>query len=360
MWKPIHLVVPGRWFWKKALLVGVVAGVGVLAFSWGRRGALSQAQANPTDQVSISTDPKLPSDYSKRAVAFVYGNMAITREDLGEYLIARFGAQRLDFLVNRRIVEMACKAKGIYVTDQEVEAQLQRDLKSFGAPLTLDDFVNKILRRFNKTLFEWKEDVIRPKLALAKLVRPNVKVTDEDLRNAFEARYGEKVECRVIILAQNDAHKHEIWNQVSKSEEAFSKYAKEQANQQLGSQGGKMPPIPHHCDDPNFEREAFNLKPGDVSPLIQLPSKEWCILKCDKRIPPDTSATLERERLKLMDEILEFKIAQEVPKVFKVLRDQAMPQILLHGQEREADLVRNVERELNPAAAPRPTPPPIK
>ena len=38
-------------------------------------------------------------------MATIYGNIPITREELGEFLISRFGADRLEFLVNRKIVE---------------------------------------------------------------------------------------------------------------------------------------------------------------------------------------------------------------------------------------------------------------
>src|SRR4029077_12375247 len=97
-------------------------------------------------------------------------------------------------------------------------------------PITLDQFVNQVLRRFNKTLYEWKEDVIRPKLALAKLAAPRVTVTEKDLHDGFEARYGEKVECRMICLQERtpDNVKSDIWTKVSKEENAFAEEAGKQ------------------------------------------------------------------------------------------------------------------------------------
>src|ERR1700682_6338876 len=122
MWQKLQGIRPSGRGWKKMMLALVVCGVGVVAFCWGRHGALSEAKAGQV------TDPALPdhimtashSDYDKRPVAFIYNNMLITRADLGEYLIARFGEQRLDFLINHRIIDMACKAKNIVITDQMV------------------------------------------------------------------------------------------------------------------------------------------------------------------------------------------------------------------------------------------------
>ena len=93
-------------------------------------------------------------------------------EELGEYLILRFGAERLEFMVNRKIVEMECAKHGIRCEDVEVEQRFRQDLSSFGKlPLTEKEFVQNVLKRFGKTLIEWKEDVIRPKILMEKLVR---------------------------------------------------------------------------------------------------------------------------------------------------------------------------------------------
>src|SRR5207302_61011 len=142
----------------------------------------------------------------------------------------------------------------------EIEAQLREDLRLFGN-LTVKDFQRSVLGRFNKTLYEWKEDVIRPKLQLARLVRPTIAVTAEDLKKAFEARYHEKVECRMIVLRKEDQPRWGmIWDQVSKSAEEFDKLARSQFIADLAAQAGKVPPIHKHFGDEKIEREVFSLK----------------------------------------------------------------------------------------------------
>ena len=83
-------------------------------------------------QPAASTTPKAASasDYGQRPVAFLHDNEAVTREQLGEYLIARFGAEKLPLLINKIIIEEACRAKGIDVTAAEIEASLAEDLSS--------------------------------------------------------------------------------------------------------------------------------------------------------------------------------------------------------------------------------------
>src|SRR5581483_8947043 len=179
-------------------LVGSWLGVAGVAFYIGRTASLPEAAAAPppAELASVPSqpmpEPPEPSpDYKNRVVAYLYGTTPLTREDLGEYLIARYGPKHLDLLINKRIIEDACNKKGIEVTAAEVEAALQEDLK--GLSVNIKDFVSKVLKHYNKSLYEWKEDVIRPKLLMTKLVRDRVHVTDEELQMAFDAYYGEKV-----------------------------------------------------------------------------------------------------------------------------------------------------------------------
>ena len=55
-------------------------------------------------------------------VAYVYGNLAITREEFASYLIELFGRDRVRDYVNRRVMEIVAAQKKITVTPQEVDA----------------------------------------------------------------------------------------------------------------------------------------------------------------------------------------------------------------------------------------------
>src|SRR5262245_53645919 len=153
--------------WRKVGMAGFVVGVAALAFFWGRHGAMHAVAQGPQGAGGGAfPGSQADSDYKRRIVAYIHGNIPITREDLGEYLIARFGAQRVEYLVNRRIIELACQARGIAVSDAEVDAQMKEDIASFKGTIPDEKaFVESVLKRYNKTLYEWREDVIRPKLA---------------------------------------------------------------------------------------------------------------------------------------------------------------------------------------------------
>jgi hypothetical protein len=353
MWKRLRVLVPGKAAWRRMALACGALGVVALAFCWGRWGAMPQATAQAPGAAVPGTLPvsaETAGDYGRRPVAYIY-NTPITREELGEYLIARFGPERINFMVNRRIIEHECQVKGIQVSDAEVEAQLIEDLRIMNC-VKIEDFVTTVLRRYNKTLYEYKEDVIRPKLAMAKLVRPSIVVTEDDLKMGFEAHYGPKVRCRMIVISKDqERQKNEIWARASKSTEGFDEEARHQFIKDLAANGGAVPPINKHFGDQRVEKIAFSLKPGEVSELIGMPDGTTLILRCEEHIPADETHRMDQERMALHREITEMKLAQQIPLYVQKLSAAAAPKILLPKREDLQDEMARRTNEILRAAA---------
>jgi hypothetical protein len=343
---------PSRTFVARLTFVLGLVAVGLAGYLMGRGVLVGTAR---------SQDRRLPlgqqaeGDYSQRVVAWVHDTIPITREELGEFLIHRFGASRLDNLVNRRVAELACRPKGIEVTDAEVEAHFRMDFnkaKAISPTMTLKDYENIVWSRSKRNLTEFKEDVIRLKLMMAKLVAPTIEVSEDDLRKGFEGRYGPRVECRMIVLPDN-SNKYRVWEQVSQSEAAFMHAAKTINMPPLNANEGKVPPIHKHFGDQNIERIAFNLKVGEVSPLIGMPDKTVVILKCDKHIPADETKRFENEVVALREEIFNIKLNQRSLEAIGELRRAANPRLMIQAETRQEDLERSVLPEIRGGAAPK-------
>jgi hypothetical protein len=321
---------------RHRLVAGMmILGLGSLAVLWVSRGTLSRASARPPATKARAQQPETPpapaasaSDYSHRVVAYIYGTIPITREELGEYLIARMGPERLQALVNRRIIEHACKEKGVDVTAAEIEADLTETVRSLNT--TRKEFEAQLLKPHNKTLYEWKEDAIRPRLLLTKMCRDRVHVADEDLQMAFEAYYGEKIDCRIIMWPLSEqAHAMKMYPKIRDSEMEFERAAKTQASPTLAAAGGQVKPFGRHtAGNDKVEKAAFMLQPGELSQLLETP-EGYVVLKCVKRILPDTSKKLADVRDTLAKEVFDKKLQQEIPKYFKELSDQAQPNLIL-------------------------------
>lgn len=341
----------------RLLLATVLLGLAALAVVWGRNGLLSRATAAPEPGKASPPAPtnglQLPSDYSRRAVAYIQGpngvNIPVTREELGEYLIAREGAEKLELLVNKRIIEMACKQQGIEVTAAEVDADLKEALD--GMKLQQKEFVDRVLKQYNKSLYEWKEDVIRPKILMTKLVRAQNRVhaTDEELRMAFEAHYGEKVHCRIIMFRKEEKqHVMTMYADIRDNEKEFDRLSRQQASGTLAASGGEILPFGRHTTgNEELEKEAFSLKPGEVSRLLETP-EGLVIIKCLSRgqSPQDASVKFEQVRAALEKEVLDKKTQLEIGVCFKELRDKAAPQLILKKYNSEEDWLREIQKEI--------------
>src|SRR6266550_2358404 len=86
-----------------------LCGTAALGFWLGRGAPQPAAVAAPPAPQQQPAAPPPSTDYSQRVVAYVYNTIPITREDLGEYLIARQGSDKVELLVNKRIIEVACQ-----------------------------------------------------------------------------------------------------------------------------------------------------------------------------------------------------------------------------------------------------------
>jgi RNA polymerase sigma factor (sigma-70 family) len=262
----------------------------------------------------------------RQPVAYIFQDVAITREELGDYLIARMGPDRLEALINRRILEHACRQKGITATEAEVEAALGEDIQALRRHG--QDFA-AVLRQRGQTLRGWREDVIKPRLLLAKLCRGRVRVTEKDVRNAFEARYGEKVECQMILWPRGEREQAERTYEVIRTDgRQFQLAAGTQPTPALARADGHIPPVGRHSTgSEGLEEAAFRLREGEVSPLLDTP-QGLLVVKCIRRLPADTSRRLEEEREQLRREVLDGLLQKEMGKALRELREQARPRVL--------------------------------
>jgi hypothetical protein len=316
------------WLLKRVMVLVTLVAVGAGAFYLGKRQAGTAGGGKDDVPLDIALQ-NASSGGSNRVAAYLF-DQPVSREEFGEYLIPRVGRERLDFMLNRKIVEIECRKRGVFATDSEVEQRFLKDLGSFGTPLTREEFVNSILKRFNKTEYEWKEDVIRPKLMMEKLVRPTVKITDKEIEQGFEARYGPRVDCRMIVLDRDNAKlKTKIWDEARKSRANFLEQARKQPIPNLAAEEGKVPPIHRHFGDKALEDAAFALKEGEVSGLIEMKDGSVVMLLCEKHIPANKLVSVSDVRMKLHEELFEMRIAQRIPEVFQEMKRLANPRNVL-------------------------------
>ena len=292
--------------------------------------AFAQGPAAPPAPPAAPQNPNVPDPNGP--VAIIYGNVKVTRGELGEFLMARGGSQRLDLLVNKVIIEAEARRRGVTVTETEMVAAFNSDLEGMSVDKAM--FVNKMLPEYQKTLYEWMEDVIRPKLLLTKMIQDKVQISEADIDVEMGKEFGEQRVLQTIVWPLDDDLKAiELnWGKLRDSVEEYDRAARSQANRSLAAAGGMARPITRytHGTDDLVTKRAFQLKGGEVSEILKT-GVGYMVIKLVKVIPPSEPKDVAKARAIAQKRALELKINEEQPKLFAELRKQADPEILYTG-----------------------------
>ncbi len=291
--------------------------------------------------VNVFNDPSKAREMP--GVAAVINGQQITLRELAESCIDRNGRQVLQEVIHRRLLEQACKKANITVTDADLDAEIARaaalsyPANADGSP-NVKGWLNMITEQQGISLESYRHDSVWPSVALKKLVGMKIEVTQEDLKKGFEANYGPRVRCRAIIM-DNLRRAQQVWDMARKGidgkpmEQAEARFADlaEQYSTEPASRAlrGEVPPIQRHGGQPVMEKEAFELKRGELSSLIQVDSR-YVILFCLGQTDP-VEVDFASVRDLIYQDIHEKKLRLAMAEGFEQLQQQATVDNYLEG-----------------------------
>src|SRR4051794_5642375 len=308
--------------------------------------------AQPAGKVvpAAGTGPATPppaAGADKRVIAYIHGSTPISREEFGDYLINLYGRDRVRLFVNRRIIEAAAAKRGITVTPQEVDSIIDQDCAKLG--MNKADFLKKVLtQKYGKTLDEWREDVIRPRLMVQAMCKSQLKLDDVELKKVFDNLYGEKVQCRVILWPKGSEKEIlRVYDSIRSDDKAFDAAARSQPYSDLQATGGKVDPIGRHSGPATakFEEIAFNLKDGQVSEMIDT-GNGLMVIKRVGTVPARADVSFAAQRDALVKELTDRQMDELVPKMFAELNKEARPQFILTPKDETKDEVEEKSKRL--------------
>jgi parvulin-like peptidyl-prolyl isomerase len=241
---------------------------------------------------NVLNNPLLRQQVGEGVVALVNGSPIYLRQ-LDEECIIRHGSEVLQGLIGRRMLELACAQKQVTVAQQEIDAEIARAAGETARRLPdgspdVKGWLALACKQQSVSAEVYCREIVWPAVALKKLAVGRIDVTEEDKKKGFEANYGPRVRCRAIVL-NNLRRAQEVWELARKnpSIESFGelagKYSIERSSRALQ---GEVPPIRRHGGDPDLEREAFSLKPGDLSGIVQVDADKYVILLCEGYTKP--------------------------------------------------------------------------
>ncbi|MDR1958571.1 MAG: peptidylprolyl isomerase [Planctomycetaceae bacterium] len=267
-------------------------------------------------------------------------NQPISSQEIAERCAVRYGSMVLADMIGRKMLEVECAKRNIPITqddlNQEVASLALKYLFSPDGTPNVKGWIDLKCREMNVTPSVYRNNTIWPVVALKKMAAGSVQITEEDLQKSFEANFGPKAKCMVIIL-DSQRKAQEVWALARKnpSPQAFGELAEKFSIEPTSrALRGEMDPIQKNGGMPELEREAFNLKPGDLSSIIPMiigNEQRFVILLCQGFTEPVTDSIAEVREI-LERDIYEKKLEFEMEKTFQRIYAAATVDNYLDGK----------------------------
>ena len=174
--------------------------------------------------------------------------------------VERFGKEVLEGLVNKRLIKHHCRNRNIEVTDQEIDAEIDRMAKRF--KIGREQWLQMLEQERGINAEQYKRDILWPTLALRKCAANELDGQRRSSCNeAYEAQYGPSVKCRLIVVGRPQAGRTTSPPTDRPARTTFARLAMQNSvDVNSASIGGLIQPIRHHVGDPAIEREVFALQ----------------------------------------------------------------------------------------------------
>lgn len=337
-------------------LVGSAAARAQMAArSTPKAGGAGQVDGPTLKMTALPVSPNSP-------VATVNGEV-ITRQQLANECVAAKGEEILEAMIGRKIVEQAVKHRGMTVKAAEVDAEIDRVARTL-AGMTRENWLRTLQKERKISPAQYAREIIYPALALRKLASPAVQVTPDDIAKGYEAQFGQKIRCRIIMTGSLE-HAKGIWEDLRKDPSKFEWLAQndprsiDQATRSLG--GMLAEPISRHAapvtvSDAVFqqlvdlpdgigiklpdgttsvnkeEAKKYAPKDGDFTGPIQVSTSSYAILQRVSLLPAKPYNKTKELEEQMRSAIFEAKLNDKMREVYEDLLRNAKIDNVLTGQ----------------------------
>ncbi|MDR1141413.1 MAG: peptidylprolyl isomerase [Planctomycetaceae bacterium] len=278
-------------------------------------------------------------------VAAVVNGQSISQKYLAEICLKRYGKPVLSDIISKLVVEQACRKQNIAITDTDIDREIREmaikylPLQQNGSP-NIELWMKMKTEESRTTPNVYRTNTVWPVLALKRLSRPFVQVTEEDIQRGFESNFGKKIRCLAIVFDPKDQRRaQEVWEMANRNRtpENFKNLAEKYSmDPESRIARGVIPPISRYSGQPALENEAFGLLPNELSQLIQV-DENWVILYCLGYEEPSIT-NINDVKADLVADIFEKKQNIAVEKFYENLFNQAAIDNYLTGESRNPEI----------------------
>jgi parvulin-like peptidyl-prolyl isomerase len=320
--------------WRAAFISGCALLGVCLAYRWyapaesasaaGKPPASKVKRATATEPIDPASKsmPKGPEAAPRRSpVAAMVNNEPISREDLARECLLHYGNELIEMIVNRMLIANACKQRGIEISEQQIEEEIDRMARKFS--LGKDQWLQLLEKERNIKPARYAKEIIWPTLALRELAQNKLTVSKQELDQAYESEFGPAVKVRLIALDKADDAERVRAEAVAKPQEFPALAKKHSKDSNSASAYGLIQPIRRDSGDPKLEKAAFALKKGEISKVVQV-GNLYVFVKCEEHLPPVKGVDRAQIEPKLVEAIKDRKLRTAAGDVFKELQKNAV------------------------------------
>ncbi len=292
-----------------------------------------QQLQSQTKVVKVYDDPQLQTQYP--GTAAIINDRQISLQQLSEECILRHGKEVLDGEVNRKLLLQELRRKGKDVQQQDIDREVNRAADAYGylkdGKPDVDAWLKSVTEGDNTSVALYVRDAVWPSVALKKLVGESVQVGEDDLKKGFESNFGERVEALAIVMS-NQRQAQTVWDMArgNPTDQFFGELAHQYSVEPTSQANyGKVPPVRMHGGQPILEKEAFRLKPGELSGILAIGDK-FLIVRCLGRTQPVVK-DFNAVKNELYKDLHEKKLRLAMAKEFDRLKESAQIDNFLAG-----------------------------
>ncbi|WP_273124033.1 foldase protein PrsA [Bacillus weihaiensis] len=204
---------------------------------------------------------------NKDVVAKV-GSESVTKDDLYAFFVSQNGEAALDSLITKSIIEQEAKKQEVKVSDEEVEAEVDELVLSYGG----EEMFNQTLATSGLTMEDVFEDM-KLNLQIEKLVESRIDVTEEELQTYFDENKESFAKTKQIkashILVEDEDTANEVKDKLNAGQD-FIELAQEYSTDTASAEsGGDLGYFGEGSMVAEFEEAAFSMKVDEVSEPVK-------------------------------------------------------------------------------------------
>ena len=176
---------------------------------------LARLNATACVVTNMSGDPRVRGVLGSDTVVYVNGE-SVSLGAFGRDLVKQFGRRFIGPYIDRHLIFQHAREAGITLAPEALDQRLAEaaDLlfaeQAAGQGMSAADYELRFTDQ-GVSVEEYKRELrrecvpvedLRAELFAARILAPNIRVTDEDVDHAYRDRYGERIDVRRIVVAE--------------------------------------------------------------------------------------------------------------------------------------------------------------